>query len=174
MWVSQLFDQAMYGWLDQESSRGMKKGSGKKNKGSDWKGLAWAVLGSLRVWQGGWREGGRRWSSGGKKEHSGSRSAAFGLDDKAVGPAVGFLPHPSCDRQDSRHASLPAPGLHPPSSLPPSLPPTFRPPSLHLSLAGWSGRESGMPSLVTCQRSQTPVRPLLQSQISPLYISTAM
>ena len=46
-----------------------------------------------------------------------------------------------------------------PTHLLPSLPPTFRPPSLHLSLAGWSGRESGMPSLVTCQRSQTPVRP---------------
>ena len=31
----------------------------------------------------------------------------------------------------------------------------FHPP--HLSLAGWSGRESWMPSLVSCQRSQTPV-----------------
>ena len=44
-------------------------------------------------------------------------------------------------------------------AFPPPVSTHLRPPSLHLSLAGWSAGESGMPSLVTCQRSQTPVRP---------------
>ena len=92
---------------------------------------------------------GGRLSPGGKKEHSESRSAAFALDDKAVGPRLTSYPtHHVIGRIGGTRGFR----LH-----------CVQLPTLHLSLASWSVRKSWMPSLVTCQRSQTPGRPTISN-----------
>ena len=80
----------MVGYVDQKSSRGMKKGREVPRKTKAMTGGwlkrvgIWVVLRSFSGSQG--------LSPGGKKEHSESRSAAFALDDKAVGPRLTSYP----------------------------------------------------------------------------------
>ena len=140
----------MVGYVDQKSSRGMKKGREvpRKTKAmtGGWlkKGLAYGWCSGLSV-----AVRGGRLSPGGKKEHSESRSAAFALDDKAVGPRLTSYP--------THHVIGRIGGTRGFRLLSVQLP------TLHLSLASWSVRKSWMPSLVTCQRSQTPGRPTISN-----------
>ena len=70
-----IYERPMRGWLDQKSGRVTKNVGGKKTKAMAGKGLAWAVLGSLRGWQGvtrGWQEVVFRWQEGALRVQIGS------------------------------------------------------------------------------------------------------